>query len=116
MAGQSTWVGHGTYLYSPKLSKQMREQAAGSYVFRQFVDKKDGLGAHAGDTVKFTKRLRIDTAGTTLVETTTMPINQIKFVQGSATVNEYGKLICRFFQELFNLVSIGFSFEMTRFA
>jgi len=81
----------GGFLYSPKLSKQMREQAAPMFVFRQFVDiSEKGLGANAGDRVVFDKQLRIDTRGGTLVETTTFPKNTIKFITGLNTVNEYG--------------------------
>ena len=81
----------GGYLYSPKLSKQMREQSAPMFIFRQFVDiSEKGLGAQAGDRVIFDKQLRIDTRGTTLVETTTMPKNTIKFTTGTNVVNEYG--------------------------
>jgi len=87
---QTLWVNEGSYLRSPKLSAQMREQAAPFYVWRQFVNIKEALGKNAGDTVEFTKRLRIDTRGGTLTETATMPANRIKFVKDSVTVNEYG--------------------------
>jgi len=87
---QALWVNEGSYLRSPKLSQQMREQAAPMFLWRQFVDKKDGLGKNNGDTVEFTKRLRIDTRGGTLVETTTMPNNRIKVIKDSVVVNEYG--------------------------
>lgn len=87
---QSLWVNEGSYLRSPKLSQQMREQAAPKMIWRQFVDTKDGLGKSAGDTVEFTKRLRIDTRGGTLVETNTMPSNRIKVYKDSVTVTEYG--------------------------
>lgn len=87
---QSLWVNEGSYLRSPKLSAQMREQASAFYVWRQFVTVKEALGKNAGDTVEFTKRLRIDTRGGTLTETATMPMNQIKFVKDSVVVNEYG--------------------------
>lgn len=90
---QGVWVtgSLGGYLYSPKLSKQMREQAAPLFVFRNFVDLSEkGLGANAGDRVPFAKRLRIDSRGGTLVETATMPKNTIKFVTDSVLVTEYG--------------------------
>lgn len=84
------WVNEGTYLRSPKLSKQMREQAAPQFLWRQFVDTKDALGKGNGDTAEFTKRLRIDTRGGTLIETTTMPSNRIKVIKDSVVVTEYG--------------------------
>ena len=81
----------GGYLTSPTLSKQMREQSAPLFVFRNFVDLSEkGLGANKGDKVPFVKRLRIDTRGGTLVETATMPKNAIKFVTDSVAVTEYG--------------------------
>lgn len=81
----------GGYLYSAKLSKEMREQAAPMYVFRNFVDiSEKGLGANKGDKVAFVKRLRIDTRGGTLIETNTMPRNTIKFTTDSILVTEYG--------------------------
>jgi N4-gp56 family major capsid protein len=90
---QGAWLtgSLGGYLYSPKLSKQMREQAAPMFVFRNFVDLSEkGLGANKGDRVPFSKRLRIDTRGGTLVETDTMPKNTIKFTTDSVPVTEYG--------------------------
>lgn len=85
------WTSSGSYLYSPKLSKQMREQAAPMFIFRNFVDLSEkGLGANKGEKVPFTKRLRIDTRGGTLVETDTMPKNKIKFTTDSVAVTEYG--------------------------
>jgi len=56
-----------------------------------FVDLSEkGLGANKGDKVPFVKRLRINTRGTTLVETATMPKNTIKFITDSVQVTEYG--------------------------
>ena len=87
------WVDQGTYLTNGQLSKNMRAQALPNYVFRQFVDKKDGLGAGRGDTVNFSKRLRIDTAGAALTETSSMTANTIKILKGTATVTEYGNKV-----------------------
>lgn len=89
-AQQSIWVNEGSYLRSPKLSAQMREQAKPMFVYRQFVDLKDGLGKNNGDQVEFTKRLRISTAGTSLTETATMPKNRIRFLKDSIIVTEWG--------------------------
>jgi len=92
--GQSIWVDQGSYLYSPKLSKEMREQALPFFVYRQFVDvKKEALGSNKGDTVQFTKRLRIDTRGGSLSEEETVPVNKIKLYKDSITVTEYGNAV-----------------------
>lgn len=90
---QGVWLTNtlGGYLFSPKLSKQMREQAAPMFVFRNFVDiSEKGLGANKGDKVPYVKRLRITSRGGTLVETATMPKTSIKFITGSLGVTEYG--------------------------
>lgn len=89
---QGVWMTNslGGFLYSPKLSSQMRMQASPMYVFRQFVDIKEDFGKNKGDTVEFDKQLRIDTRGGTLTETATMPKRKIKFMKGSVVVNEYG--------------------------
>lgn len=87
---QSLWSANGTTLHSPELSKQMREQAAPFYIFRQFTDVKNAFGAHKGDSFQYTKRLLVDTRGGTLTETVTMPVNEIKFVKDSVTVTEFG--------------------------
>lgn len=91
--GVALWTNEGSYLRSPKLSQQMREQAAPQFLWRQFVDTKDGLGKNAGDSVEFTKRLRIDTRGGTLVETNTMPSNRIKVIKDSTVVTEWGNAV-----------------------
>lgn len=89
---QQVWMtgSLGGYLYSPKLSKEMRKQASPLYVFRQFVKISENLGKNKGDTAVFPKQLRIDTRGGTLVETATMPKNKIKFTTGTAQMTEYG--------------------------
>ena len=89
---QGVWLTNslGGYLYSPKMSKQMREQASPLYVFRQFVSIKEDFGKNQGDTVEFDKQLLIDTRGSTLTETATMPKNTIKFMKGSVVVDEMG--------------------------
>ncbi len=74
-----------------KLSRQMRQQAEGEYVYRQFVDIKEGPGLKGGDILTFKKSLRTDTRGTKLSETGTIPTNHIKYVTGTATVSEWGQ-------------------------
>ena len=52
------------------------------------------MGKKQGDTVFFDKRLRIDTKGGTLAETSTIPENKWKIVKDSVVVTEVGKT-CR---------------------
>ena len=90
---QTNWADAGGYLANAPLSKEMRMQAGPDYIWRQFANVNMGLGAKKGSTVDFTKQLRIDTRGSTLVETNTMPVNEIKFVDDSITVTEYGNAV-----------------------
>lgn len=89
----ATWSTYGTYLSNQKLSAQMRAQALGNYVYRQFVDTKDALGKNAGDVITFAKRLRIDTAGGALTETASITQHNIKITKGTASVVEYGNKV-----------------------
>ena len=89
-SGTGDWAAYGSYLANQKLSAEMRAQALGMYVWRQFVDKKDGLGANAGDVITFSKRMRIATQGTTLVETSNITQQLIKVTKGTCSVSEFG--------------------------
>lgn len=89
----ATWSTYGSYLANQKLSVQMRAQALGMYVYRQFVDKKDALGKNAGDVITFSKRLRIDTAGAALTETASITQHNIKITKGTCSVTEYGNKV-----------------------
>lgn len=73
-----------------KLSAELYQQAYGQMIFRQFVDMKEGPGLRGGEMITFKKMLRIDTRGTRLNETGTIPKNLFKFVSGTATVSEWG--------------------------
>ena len=73
-----------------KLSAELYQQASGQNIFRQFVDMKEGPGLRGGEMITFKKMLRIDTRGTRLSETGTIPKNLFKFVSGTATVSEWG--------------------------
>ena len=91
--GQTNWTDAGGYLANAPLSKEMRNQARPDYIWRQFAKVNMGLGAKKGSSIDFTKKLKIDTRGGTLIETTTMPSNEIKFVTDSITVTEYGNAV-----------------------
>lgn len=83
----------GGYLTNNKLSKSIREQNVGEYIFKQFVDIKEDLGKKSGDTVFFDKTLKIDTKGGTLAETATIPENKWKVVKDSVVVTEIGNSV-----------------------
>lgn len=73
-----------------KLSAELYQQAYGQNIYRQFVDMKEGPGLRGGEMITYKKMLRIDTRGTRLTETGTIPTNLFKFVSGTATVSEWG--------------------------
>lgn len=83
----------GGHLTNNSLSKSIRKQALASFVYRQFVDIKEDPGKKSGDTVFFDKKLKIDTKGTTLVETNTIPENKWKVVKDSVVVTEWGNSV-----------------------
>ena len=94
MAGQ-LWAtsSMGGYLTNNSLSKSLRNQALPEYVYRQFVDYKEDPGKKAGDIVFFDKTLKIDTKGSTLVETNTIPENKWKVIKDSVQVTEWGNAV-----------------------
>jgi N4-gp56 family major capsid protein len=92
---QQLWVTNslGGHLTNNKLSKSIRNQNVGEFVFKQFVDVKEDLGKNSGDTVFFDKILKIDTKGGTLAETATIPENKWKVVKDSVVVTEIGNSV-----------------------
>lgn len=95
MASGQLWVTNslGGYLTNNKLSRSIREQNVGEYVFKQFVDVKEDFGKKTGDTLFFDKTLKIDTKGGTLSETATIPENKWKVVKDSVVVTEVGNSV-----------------------
>ena len=94
MAGQLWVTGSlGGSLTNNKLSRSIRQQNVGEFVFKQFVDTKEELGKKSGDTVYFDKTLKIDTKGGTLSETATIPENSWKVIKDSVTVTEIGNAV-----------------------
>ena len=91
--GQQLWVVNslGGYLSNNVLSKQIRYAAQPIMRFRQFVIAEAAAGKNRGDKVLFNKISNISTAGGTLSETDTIPKRNYTILQGSLTVNEYGR-------------------------
>src|SRR5574337_1180474 len=96
MAGQ-IWVTNslGGYMYSDKLSKVLRFSLQPTVKYRQFCDVKDaaGQGKGKGDTYHWNVYSDVATAGTTLTETSTMPVTNFTITQGTLTINEYGNSV-----------------------
>lgn len=85
----------GGYMFSETLSDVLRFSLQPLVKFRQFADIKDAAvqGKHAGETFHWNVYSDIATAGTTLVETTTMPESNFTITQGTMTITEFGNSI-----------------------
>lgn len=102
MAGQ-LWVTNslGGYMYSDKLSRELRMAVQPQVKFRQFCDAKDATKARnqdgnklgKGDTFRWNVYGTAATRGGTLVETSTMPETNFTVAQSSLTVTEYGNSV-----------------------
>ncbi len=96
MAGQ-LWLTNslGGYMWSPNLSKVLRMAVQPMVKFRQFADIKDAAvqGKGKGDTFHWNIYSDVATAGTTLVETTTMPETNFTITQGTMTITEFGNSV-----------------------
>lgn len=94
MAGQ-LWVTNslGGYLSSKNLSKELRNLVQPMCKFRQFADVKDAIGKKKGNTFTWDVFSDVATAGTTLVETNTMPETNITITQGTMTIGEAGNSV-----------------------
>lgn len=96
MAGQ-LWVTDslGGYMYSDKLSKELRYAVQPLVKFRQFADVQDAAaqGKGEGDTFHWNVYSDVATQGTTLVETSTMPETNFTISQGTMTITEYGNSV-----------------------
>lgn len=91
----------GGYMYSDKLSRELRMAVQPMVKFRQFCDAKDATKARnpdgnmlgKGDTFHWNVYSDVATQGGTLVETSTMPETSFTITQGTLTVNEYGNSV-----------------------
>ncbi|CAB4211912.1 hypothetical protein UFOVP1419_50 [uncultured Caudovirales phage] len=94
MAGQ-LWVTNslGGYLSSKNLSKELRDVVQPLTKFRQFADVKDAVGKNKGQLFTWDVFSDVATAGTTLVETSTMPETNFVITQGTMTIGEAGNSI-----------------------
>lgn len=96
MAGQ-IWVTNslGGYMYSDNLSKVLRMAVQPLVKFRQFADVKDAAiqGKKKGDAFHWNVYSDVATAGTTVLETNTMPETNFTITQGTMTITEYGNSV-----------------------
>lgn len=96
MAGQ-VWLTNtlGGYMWSPNLSKVLRQDVQPLVKFRQFADVKDAAvqGKHKGQEFHWNRFSDVSTSGTTLVETSTMPETNFTVTQGTMTITEAGNSV-----------------------
>lgn len=83
----------GGYLSQPYLTSRMRVVAQPMFKLRQFVDVKENIGKNRGDTWLFDRRGNVQTQGTTLVETSTIPQTQFSMAQGTGVIQEWGNSV-----------------------
>lgn len=96
MAGQ-VWVTNnlGGYMWSPNLSKVLRQALQPLVKFRQFADIKDAAvqGKGKGQEYHWNVYSNVATQGTTLTETSTMAETNFTITQGTMTITEYGNAV-----------------------
>ena len=96
MAGQ-LWATNslGGYMYSLELSDILRTAIQPLCKFRQFCDAKDftDKGLHKGQLFTWNVYNDVATQGTTLTETSTLPVTNFTIAQGTGTVTELGNAV-----------------------
>jgi len=82
-------------MYSLNLSEKLRMAVQPLTKFRQFSDVKDASqqGLNKGDTFHWNVYSDVQTQGTTIGETTTMPESNFTITQGTLTVEEFGNSV-----------------------
>ncbi len=91
----------GGYMYSDKLSRELRMAVQPVQKFRQFCDAKDATKARnpegnqlgKGDLFHWNIYSDVSDQGGTLVETSTMPETNFTVQQGTLTITEYGNSV-----------------------
>lgn len=102
MSGQ-IWAtaSDGGYMYSDKLSRELRVEVQPTTKFRQVCDAKDATRARnpegerlgKGDTFHWNVYSDVQDSGGTLVETQTMPETKFTITQGTMTITEFGNSV-----------------------
>lgn len=96
MAGQVWSVNNiGGYMWAPELSNILRTAVQPLVKFRQFCDAKDftDKGLHKGQIFTWNVYNDVATQGTTLTETSTIPVTNYTISQGTGTCVEYGNSV-----------------------
>src|SRR3990172_1463687 len=96
----------GGYFTALNLNRELRDAVQPMVKFRQMCDAKNAVGKNLGESFTWDVVSDIQTRGTTLVETNTMPESNFVITQGTLTVTEYGNSI-PFTRKLEDLGMIG---------
>jgi len=83
----------GGYTWSKLLSKEVVHAAQPDMKFTQFTVMREQWGRNAGESFLFDKYGNIDTQGSTLTETSTIPAHSYRLYQSTATLYERGNSI-----------------------
>lgn len=92
MAGQ-IWTGNDGYMSAKNLDTVLQFALRPECKFRQFAAIKSAVGKNAGETYHWNVYSKVATRGTTLVETSVMPVTNFTVTQGTMTVTEYGNSV-----------------------
>ena len=83
----------GGYFSNPPLSAKNRVIAQPTMKFRAFCDVSSAIGSKNGDSFLYDKISNIQTQGSSLTETSTVPKSNFLITQGSLTLKEFGNSI-----------------------
>src|SRR4051812_8361229 len=83
----------GGYTSQPYLTQRIRTVAQPMYKLRQFIDVHEAIGKNRGDTWLFDRRGNVQTQGTTLSETSTIPQTSFVIGQGTGSITEYANSV-----------------------
>lgn len=83
----------GGYFSNPPLSAKNRVIAQPTMKFRAFVDVSSAIGSKNGEIFLYDKISNIQTQGSSLTETSTVPKSNFLITQGSLTLKEWGNSI-----------------------
>lgn len=94
MAGQ-LWGTNtlGGFMSSAKLSRVLRYAVQPLVKFRQFADPQPAVGKNKGEKFQWNVYSDVQTAGTTIAETSAMPETNFVITQGELTITEYGNSV-----------------------
>lgn len=92
MSGQ-LWTGNEGYMSAKNLDTVLQYALRPECKFRQFSAIKNAVGKNKGETFHWNVYSKVATRGTTLVETSVMPVTNFTVTQGTMTIAEMGNSV-----------------------